>query len=111
MKTHRWILGLIFVLGFIAIDIVLPENMFLRWFYILLFSCFIVLLRLFIGPTACDRASAFKILSVIVIGFCGILTAVTGEDLYIDIAIAWTIQAFIGTIALAKYLEGKALDD
>ena len=111
MKTYRWVLGLILVLAFIAVNIILPENMFLRWFYMLLFSCFIILIRLFVGPTACDRVSAFKVLSVVVVGFCGIIAVVTKQDLYLDIAIAWTIQAFVGTIALAKYLEGKELDD
>jgi len=35
----------------------------------------------------------------------------TGRSWYIDIAIAWALQSFIATLALAKFLEGKSLDD
>jgi len=34
-----------------------------------------------------------------------------GRDVYIDIGIAWGLQSFIGTLALAKYLEGRSFDD
>ena len=29
---------------------------------------------------------------------------------YVDIGIAWALQSFIGSLALAKYLEGKGLE-
>ena len=33
------------------------------------------------------------------------------KHIYIDIAIAWAFQAFVGTLIFAKYIEGKSLDD
>jgi len=34
-----------------------------------------------------------------------------GRDFYMNVAISWALLSFIGTIALAKYLEGKAFDE
>ncbi len=63
------------------------------------------------GPTAPDRTVAIDILGVIFVGFCAFLCVLTGRDFYINMAIAWALLAFIGTIALAKYLEGKGFDE
>jgi multicomponent Na+:H+ antiporter subunit F len=46
-----------------------------------------------------------------VVGFCAILALTTGKDFYLNIALAWALLSFIGTIALAKYLEGRNFDD
>ena len=111
MKLAGWLFGLIVVFGLIAADIFAPISLYFKWFYILLAACFFTLIRLTAGPTAADRAAAVKVLSVIVIGFCAILTTLTKQHIYIDIAIAWAFQAFVGTVVLAKYIEGKPLDD
>ena len=111
MKIAGWILGLIIVTALIAADVFAPISLYFKWFYILLGASFITLIRLTAGPSAVDRAAAVKVLSVIVIGFCAILTTLTKQHIYIDIAIAWAFQAFVGTVVLAKYIEGKPLDD
>jgi multicomponent Na+:H+ antiporter subunit F len=111
MKTLRWIIGLFLAATFVAADLLYAADPFYRWFYALLLVCFLVLIRLIKGPTPADRAAAVDILGILVIGFCGILAVVSGRDIYLDIAIAWALQAFIGTLALAKYLEGRSFDD
>ncbi len=82
-----------------------------RAFYILLFSCVLCLYRIMRGPTAADRAVTLDMLGVLIVGFCVITGISTGRSWYIDIAIAWALQSFIATLALAKFLEGKSLDD
>ncbi|MFH0807186.1 MAG: monovalent cation/H+ antiporter complex subunit F [Elusimicrobiota bacterium] len=67
--------------------------------------------RIYKGPTPADRVVAIDILGVLVIGFCGIMTVFTKRTFFIEIAIAWALQSFIATIALAKFLEGKSFDD
>jgi len=47
----------------------------------------------------------------LIVGFCVIMNVVTGRSWYIDIGIAWALQSFIASLALAKYLEGKSLDE
>jgi multicomponent Na+:H+ antiporter subunit F len=54
---------------------------------------------------------AIDILGILIVGFCAILSIPTGRTWYIDIGIAWALQSFIGTIALAKYIEGRNLDE
>ena len=82
-----------------------------RCFYVLLLSAALCLLRVALGPTAADRIVAVDILGILIVGFCAIINIPTGRGWYMDIAIAWALQSFIATIALAKYLEGKNLDD
>ena len=77
----------------------------------LVICCFLCAYRIFKGPTAPDRSVAVDILGIIVIGFCSLLTLQTGEGYLMDMAIAWTLQSYIAVLALAKYLEGKKLND
>ena len=69
----------------------------------LLLCTFFCLYRVGAGPTPADRTVAIDIL--------GILMVYTGKDLYMNVAISWALLAFIGTIALAKYLEGRTFDE
>ncbi|MBL7197784.1 MAG: cation:proton antiporter [Candidatus Omnitrophica bacterium] len=85
--------------------------LFKRAFFIVLISCLLCLYRIFRGPTAADRAVAIDILGILILGFCAVLSIPTGRGWYIDIGIAWALQSFIATLALAKYLEGRDLDD
>jgi multicomponent Na+:H+ antiporter subunit F len=111
MKIVGWLLGLLFIASFVIVEALFSMSVYLRWFYPLLLSCFLALGRIARGPTPSDRAAAVKILGILFIGFCGVLAVTTRWDIYIDIAIAWAIQSFIGTLALAKYIEGKHFDD
>lgn len=90
----------------------LPFIAFLRRaFFILLLSCVLCLYRILKGPTAADRAVTIDMLGVLIVGFCAIIGISTGRSWYIDIAIAWALQSFIATLALAKFLEGKSFDE
>jgi len=78
---------------------------------ILVLCSFGCLYRIARGPTAPDRTVAMDILGTLVVGFCCVLALDQKQGFYINIAIAWALVSFIGTIALAKYLEGRSLDD
>ncbi|KPK46869.1 MAG: hypothetical protein AMK72_09155 [Planctomycetes bacterium SM23_25] len=78
---------------------------------VLLLSAFLCLYRIGRGPTAPDRTVAIDILGTLIVGFCCIMALWTGQDFYMNIAIAWALLSFIGTIALAKYLEGRYYDE
>jgi multicomponent Na+:H+ antiporter subunit F len=85
---------------------------FLDWaLVVLLFSSFLCLYRIARGPTVPDRAVALDILGTLIVGFCCVYGLQRGRDFYMNIAIAWALLSFIGTIALAKYLEGRTFDD
>ena len=47
----------------------------------------------------------------LIVGFCAVLSLVDETDFYLNVALAWALLSFIGTIALSKYLEGRNFDD
>ncbi len=78
---------------------------------LLIIGTFICLFRVARGPTAPDRAVAIDTIGVMVVGICGVFGVITGKDYYLNVAIAWALLSFIGTLALAKYLEGRGFDE
>ena len=78
---------------------------------LLIFAMFLCLYRVGKGPTAPDRTVAIDILGTLVVGFCAIFSIITRKDLYMNIGLSWALLSFIGTIALAKYLEGRSFDE
>lgn len=64
--------------------------------------------RVWLGPTAADRLQAMDTITTLLIGIIVILALLQGIGMFIDVAIALAAFAFIGTIALARYIsEGK----
>jgi multicomponent Na+:H+ antiporter subunit F len=123
MKTLRWLIGTIVLLGLAALIILLPiRSIFLpegmhhagfvsRCLYILLLAALMVVYRVIMGPTAADRIVAIDIFGILIVGLCAVLGIATGTSWYIDIGIAWALQSFIGSLALAKFLEGRSFHD
>jgi multicomponent Na+:H+ antiporter subunit F len=77
----------------------------------LLLCCALCLYRIADGPTAADRMVAIDILGTLVVGFVAIFAALSGKTYLLDIALLWALVSFIGTLALAKYLVGKELNE
>jgi multicomponent Na+:H+ antiporter subunit F len=50
-------------------------------------------------------------LGILIMGICALLTICTKRSWYMDIGIAWALQSFISTLALAKFLDGKDFDE
>ncbi len=119
MRRLRWLIGLFVIIIIFAVIIFYPIPSLLEWQSPLLKHCFSIIFfcgifclwRIIKGPTPADRAVAIDILGILVLGFCAILGIPTGRDWYIDIGIAWALQSFISTLALAKYLEGRNFDE
>ena len=77
----------------------------------LLLCCGLCLYRIAHGPTASDRVVAIDIIGTVVVGFVAIITAIGGEEYLLDVALVWALVSFVGTLALAKYLVGKHLNE
>jgi len=80
-------------------------------FLVLLACSFMCMYRAAAGPTAPDRTVAIDILGTVIVAFCVLLSLYTRKDFYLNVAISWALLSFVGTIALAKYLEGKHFDE
>lgn len=112
MKFLRWLFGLIFLSGLtLYIFAYLKVDASTKLMLFLLICFLLSIFRILKGPTPADRSVATDILGILVIGFCAILAIYTKRDWYMDIAIAWALQSFIGTLALAKFLEGRNFDE
>ena len=87
---------------------------------VLMLGSVLCLYRIGRGPTAPDRTVAIDILGTLMVGFCCVMALwphtrdAVGRPAYLGyymtVAIAWALTSFVGTLALAKYLEGRSYD-
>lgn len=81
------------------------------YFIILIGCCFACLIRAWLGKTVPDRMVAIDIMGTLAVGMTAILAVITGRSFLIDVALAWIFLSFLGTLALAKYLDHQTLDE
>jgi multicomponent Na+:H+ antiporter subunit F len=79
--------------------------------FALVASVSLCLYRIGVGPTPPDRSVAIDILGTVMVGFCVLSALKTGNDFFLDVALAWTLISFIGGLSLAKFLEGRRYDE
>ncbi len=77
----------------------------------LVLLCFFTLYRAWRGQTVADRMVAIDILGILVVGICPLWAIYTRRHFVVDIALAWVLLSFTGTVALAKYLGGQPFDE
>jgi multicomponent Na+:H+ antiporter subunit F len=63
--------------------------------------------RLFLGPTTPDRVAAADTLAVITTAGLAGLAVVFDNPIYLDIALVYGALAFVGTVAIARAIEGN----
>ena len=85
--------------------------MLLAMVFVSIVCCFACFYRGLRGTTIPDRMVAIDILGILVVSICALLAVYFKRDFLIDIALAWAFLAFVGTLALAKCLSGKQLDE
>jgi multicomponent Na+:H+ antiporter subunit F len=87
---------------------------------LLLVSMLLALIRLWRGPSVADRVVALDLFGVLVVGMLVVLAILRRESAALDVAIAYSLVAFLGTVALARFIrrrhnrrpgEVKAADD
>jgi len=81
------------------------------YFLILVGCCFACLIRAAAGRTIPDRMVAIDIIGTLAVGMTALWAVMSGKDFIIDVALAWIFLSFLGTLALAKYLAHKTLDE
>lgn len=74
--------------------------------------CFIVLalvllIRFVKGPSAADRAVAADSIEILTDMALILFALHTGRSIYLDIALVTAVLGFVGTVIIARYLEGK----
>ena len=76
---------------------------------VLLISMILALVRLIKGPAAADRIVALDLISILIVAFTAAYSVYSGETSFLDVAIAYALIAFLGTVALARFLMRTAI--
>jgi multicomponent Na+:H+ antiporter subunit F len=76
---------------------------------VLLISIFLALVRLIRGPAAADRIVALDLISILIVAFTATYSVYSGETSFLDVAIGYALIAFLGTVALARFLMREAI--
>jgi multicomponent Na+:H+ antiporter subunit F len=63
--------------------------------------------RLVRGPSAPDRVVALDLIAGVCVGMIAVYTALTGERHLLRVAMGLALISFLGTVAVARYLEKK----
>ena len=63
------------------------------------------LYRIVIGPNAADRAVSLDLLATVFIGVICVLCVIGGSAWYFDAVWILTLVGFIGSAAIARYME------
>ena len=112
MRVARWLLG-VAVLGvlFYLNFFVFQGPLLVKMVNVSLFSSLFVLFRVVVGPSPADRVVAVDILGVLTIGMLALFGLFYDQGYFLDIALIWALLSFVASLAFAKILEGRRLDD
>jgi multicomponent Na+:H+ antiporter subunit F len=68
----------------------------------------LALARAALGPGDADRAVALELVSVLAVAFAGARAIADGQAAFLDAGMAVGLSAFLGTLALARYISRRA---
>ncbi len=74
-------------------------------------AAFFCLYRALQGPSIADRAIAVDMMGIVFSAITALVALRYRLNYLMDISIALAVISFVGALALAKYLEGRSLDD
>ena len=63
------------------------------------------LIRMLIGPTASDRAVALDTITTTIVALLVILAFVFKRYIYLDVSLVYSLLAFVGLCAIARFME------
>jgi multicomponent Na+:H+ antiporter subunit F len=66
---------------------------------------FMCLYRAYAGPTAADRVVAINVITTKVAMLIVLLSIITGQEIFVDVALIYAMMGFIATICVSKYIE------
>jgi multisubunit Na+/H+ antiporter MnhF subunit len=77
---------------------------------VLAISIGLCMVRAVRGPTLFDRVLAFDCLALNVVGGVVLVSLLLRTDAYLDVVLVVALLGFLGTVAIATYLEGTLVD-
>ena len=70
---------------------------------LLLTGMLLAFMRLLKGPDDADRIVALDLISILLVALLAIFAIYADESSFLDVAIAYALVAFLGTVALARF--------
>lgn len=112
MKFVRWLTGLSILIALFYLNFFIYQGPILfKLINVSLLCVVFVLFRVLFGPSPADRIVATDILGILIIGMLALIGLFYDEGFFLDIALLWALLSFIASLAFAKILEGRRLDD
>lgn len=71
---------------------------------LLIVSMALTFIRLVRGPLSADRIVALDLIAVLIVAFLGAYAIFAADTSFLDVAIAYALVAYLGTVALARFL-------
>ena len=71
---------------------------------VLILSIVLAFGRMVLGPSSADRVVALDLISVLIVAFLAVFSVHEVNTSFLDVAIAYALVAYLGTVALARYL-------
>jgi multicomponent Na+:H+ antiporter subunit F len=68
----------------------------------------ITMIRLVRGPSLADRIVALEVIGATVMCILGVLAIISGSTAYFDVILVIALVTFLGTIAVAVYIQRRA---
>jgi multicomponent Na+:H+ antiporter subunit F len=77
---------------------------------IAIFAILLCAIRAALGPTAPDRVVAVDAIVTLMVASMVLLGVDYRASIYLDVALVYAFLSFLGTLAIAKYLEGRGVE-
>lgn len=77
----------------------------LIFLFAIILGIFFSLLRMLFGPTSSDRAVAVDTITTTVVALLVLLALLFDRYIYLDISLVYSLLAFIGLVAIARFME------
>lgn len=76
-----------------------------------LIGILLTMIQAIIGATMFDRVVSIDALTALAVGVLGFFALIYDQAIFLDVALVYAIIAFIGDLAVSKYLEGRGLEE
>lgn len=66
---------------------------------------FASLYRAYVGPSAADRVVSINVITTKVTMLIVLLSVITEQQVFVDVALIYAMMGFIATVSVAKYID------
>ena len=76
-------------------------------FSLIVGAIILAFVRLAKGPSLPDRVIALDLMTVLIVGFCGLFSVFSADGTFLDVGLVLALVGFLATVALARFAERR----